>query len=257
MTSPDVIHLPGSPLKVIRLEECDSTNNYLKSHLEELKSNFPVLITSVRQTCGRGRETRIWISPKGKGLYASFGLRLQTNQHVHLLSLIAGISVIETLKLISGKAFTLKWPNDVLFERKKIAGILIENVISGDTVYCIVGIGINLNHRAEDFPSELVDKAISLKMVSGISHDYAVEDVSPMVSAALFNWLEKMKQGFQDEIIQTANALSASLINGHISFHQSPDRIIQGIYQGIDHDGGVRIEMESGRIAVYYSGEIV
>lgn len=243
-------------LHIIALDQCDSTNNYMKTNYENLKDKLPVLVTSSLQTAGRGREKRNWVSPKGKGLYSSFGFNLENNQNLNFLPLIAGISVIETLKKITGIELGLKWPNDILYKNKKIAGILIENIITESNIFCIAGIGINLNHTAADFPGELKDKAASLKMITGLTT--IAEQINPLLAALLFQWVEKLKKSATEEIIQTANRYSGFLKDKNISFHHPPDnKIISGIFKGINHDGGLILENKQGSTTIYYSGEIV
>ena len=238
------------------LDQCDSTNNYVKANHENLKDKLPVLVTSSLQTAGRGREKREWASPKGKGLYSSFGFNLENRQNLNLLPLIAGISVIETPKKIACIELGLKWPNDILYKNKKIAGILIENIITASNIFCITGIGVNLNHTAADFPGELKDKAISLEMITGLNTN--AEQINPVLAALLFQWLEKLKTGVTEEIIQTANRYSAFLKDKNISFHHPSDnKIISSIFKGINHDGGLILENKQGSTAIYYSGEIV
>ena len=243
-------------LHVIPLAQCDSTNNYIKANHENLKDKLPVLVTSSLQTAGRGREKRNWVSPKGKGLYSSFGFNPGNSQNLTLLPLIAGISVIETLEKISGIEMGLKWPNDILYKNKKIAGILIENIITASETFCITGIGINLNHTAADFPGELQEKAISLKMITGLNT--SAEQINPVLAALLFQWLEKLKIGTTEEIIQTANQYSSFLKDKNISFHHPADnQVTSGIFKGINHDGGLILQNKQGGTAIYYSGEII
>lgn len=243
-------------LYVIPLDQCDSTNNYMKSNYEILKDKLPVLVTSSLQTAGRGRGNRNWVSPKSKGLYASFGFNLENNQNLSLLPLIAGISVIDTLKKKTGIELGLKWPNDILYKNKKIAGVLIENIITAFNIFCIIGIGINLNHSAADFPGELQEKAISLKMITGLNTNTG--QINPLLAALLFQWLEKLKTGATEKIIQTANRYSDFLKDKTISFHHPTDnKIISGIFKGINHDGGLILENKQTSTNIYYSGEIV
>jgi len=243
-------------LYVIPLDQCDSTNNYIKTNHERLKDKLPVLVTSSLQTAGRGREKRKWVSPEGKGLYSSFGFNLENSQNLPLLPLIAGIGVIETLKKMTAIEMGLKWPNDVLYKNKKIAGILIENIITAAEIFCIIGIGINLNHTTADFPGELQEKAISLKTITGLNT--SAEQINPVLAALLFQWLEKLKTGANEEIIQTANRYSVFLKDKNISFHHPADnKIISGIFKGINHDGGLILENKPGSTGIYYSGEIV
>lgn len=252
-------YYPGN-LEVITLEECDSTNSYLKRNYEQVKVKLPVLVTSALQTAGRGREQRTWLSSRGKGLYSSFGFNLAARQYLNMLPLISGFSVIETLQAASGISnieLGIKWPNDVLCRGKKIAGILIENIIMETQLFCIAGIGINLNHTKEDFPGELAERATSLKMASGSSSDYAAEEVNPLLARFLFLWLEKLETSEQEEIIRTANRYSHFLMDQPISFHQTSDRLISGIFKGINHDGGLILESNEGNRGIYYSGEIL
>ncbi|MCP5101808.1 MAG: biotin--[acetyl-CoA-carboxylase] ligase [bacterium] len=243
-------------LEIINLESCDSTNRYLKDRYGQLKEKLPVLVTSDLQTGGRGREQRIWVSLKGKGLYSSLGFYLDARQNLNLLPLISGIAVIETLNRLSGMDFTLKWPNDVLYKNKKIAGILIENVIMETRLFCVAGIGINLNHSKKNFPAELADKATSLKMVTDSRENYPVEKVNPILADVFFQWLDKLEKEKREEIIQTAGRYSEFLRDKAISFHHL-GRVISGIFKGIHHDGGLILGSEDGGTTIHYSGEIV
>ena len=281
-------------MKIITLDVCDSTNTYLKNHYEQLKDKLPVLVTSGLQTGGRGRERRKWVSPKGKGIYSSFGFNLGARQNLSLLPLIAGISVIEALKRISALDLGLKWPNDVLLLRpcenvqkkqtfemmssrkespgtmlgglgchpiwekgnKKIAGILIENVIMETRLFCITGIGINLNQTTKDFPEDLRDKAVSLKMATGSEENYPVETVNRVLSDVFFQWLGRMEGNEREVIIETANGYSAFLMDGPISFHHTGG-IVNGIFKGIHQSGGLILGDESGGTSLHYSGEIL
>jgi BirA family biotin operon repressor/biotin-[acetyl-CoA-carboxylase] ligase len=242
-------------LKVITLDQCDSTNNYLKNHYEELKNDFPVLVTSGLQTGGRGRGDRKWVSPGGKGLYSSFGFLLAGKQKLRFLPLAAGIGVIEMLREITADEFVLKWPNDVLYREKKIAGVLIENIVTEQTIFCITGIGINLNHTIDDFPGELLEKAVSLRMVTGMT--YGAGELSPFLAAVFFHWLEKLKNNEEAEIVEAANRYSEFLMYRNISFHESSSGIImEGVFKGINHDGGLILGREGGHNTIHYSGEI-
>jgi len=254
-------HYPES-LEVITLDVCDSTNSYLKIHYNHLKNKLPVLVTAAYQTGGRGRDRRTWLSLKDKGLYASFGFSLDSNKNLHFLPLLSGITVIETLKKISDIELELglKWPNDVLYSGKKIAGILIENTIFDNRMFCVTGIGINLNHAKEDFPGELAQKAISLKMITGSIYKYKAETINPLLAHIFFYWLEKLRnkknEGEKEKIIQTANRYSRFLKEREIQFFYN-NQITRGIFKGINGDGGLILETNGDNTVLYYSGEIV
>lgn len=252
---------PGC-LEVITLDVCDSTNRYLKSHYDLLKDNLPVLVTAACQTGGRGRNNRTWLSLKDKGLYSSFGFSLDSNKNLHFLPLLSGITVIETLKKISDMdlELELKWPNDILYNGRKMAGILIENTIFDNRMFCVTGIGINLNHTKDDFPVELAQKAISLKMITGSMYQYKVETINPLLADIFFNWLETLKNnkngGEKETIIQTANRYSRYLKDREIQFFHN-NQITRGIFKGINGDGGLILETNGHNTVLYYSGEIV
>lgn len=240
-------------LTVIRLDECDSTNSYIKSREKEFKDDLPVLVTAEQQTGGRGRQDRQWLSPKGKGLYSSFAFSLKEKSGLQLLSLVAAVSVIDTLKDVTGAEFGLKWPNDILYRDKKVAGVLIENIIAQEDIFCITGMGINLDQDVADFPGELLEKAISLKMVTGLS--YTAKEVNPCLATVFFNWLEKLKHGRGDKIVSAANQYSEFMMYRDISFHESMF-VIEGIFKGINPDGGLKLGRPNGTTTIHYSGEI-
>lgn len=240
-------------LKVIKLDICDSTNNFLKKDYIKFQSEFPALITAKEQTEGRGRETRKWFSEKNKGLYSSFAFFIKNKKNLNLLSLITGVTVSEILNKISNKDFKIKWPNDILYKSKKIAGILIENIIFEKNIVSIVGIGINLNHEQIDFPDELKEHAISLKMVTGKSYD--VEKVNVKLSRLFFKWLYKLENDKKDIIIQRYNKSCFFQKGKKILFYHNK-KIIQGIYKGINKEGGLILEHGSGTESIFFSGEI-
>lgn len=244
-------------MHIVALDSCDSTNSYLKNHYEQLKDKLPVLVTSGIQTGGRGRQQRKWVSPRGKGVYSSFGFDLGTRENLSLLPLIAGIGVIKTVKQLSTVELGLKWPNDVLWkkENKKLAGILIENVIMETRLFCITGIGINLNQVKDDFPEELRDKAVSLKMAAGSGNDYPVDTVNRILADVFFQWLGRLERNDRAAIIETANGYAEFLMDRPISFHHSGG-MVNGIFKGIHESGGLILGDNDGGTSIHYSGEI-
>lgn len=262
-------------LNVIQLDECDSTNTYIKNHYgewckENTKKNpeekiFPILVTSHLQTTGRGREQRPWLSTKGKGLYSSFGFEWRLAWAPQLLPIVAGLSIIDSLQQVANVEPGLKWPNDILYDHKKIAGILIENLIYESQLFCITGIGINLNHLPGDFPPELTGKAISLKMITmnrdkslTLYPDYPIDNINRVLTRSLFSWLEKLKQGKIQEIVNHARHASQFLLNRPITFHQpSNNQFIYGIFKGINIDGALLLGTPGGETSLHYSGEII
>jgi BirA family biotin operon repressor/biotin-[acetyl-CoA-carboxylase] ligase len=140
--------------QVFLLPEVDSTNDEAKRRIESgLNEEF--LIVAETQTHGRGRKDRTWISPKG-GLYLSLAIYPPLNiESTPLLGFLCACAVAKALAKIGINGVYVKWPNDVLLKRNKVAGILIELVSIGFRKYMtILGIGINQNTNTSEFPEE-------------------------------------------------------------------------------------------------------
>jgi BirA family biotin operon repressor/biotin-[acetyl-CoA-carboxylase] ligase len=240
-------------LSVLKLDVCDSTNTYIKDHYEDFRHRFPLLVTSGRQTGGRGRENRQWFSPHQLGLYSSFGYFLKNRDNLNLLSLTAGIAIAHTLKKIAGESFKIKWPNDVLVQGKKAAGILTETVISDDRIFCISGMGINVNHRQEDFPEELRSQAISLRMVAG--REFDIDAVNVTLAHVFFKWLGRLEMGQHRTIIRSVNRLS-HFVRGETVHIREGRGEVEGVFEQIGPDGGIVLTDQQGNRITCYSGEI-
>src|SRR6201996_2639796 len=151
---------------LLTLKEVDSTNNFLKN----LASNSKPLpegtvIMAENQYAGRGQQQNTWHAEPGKNLTFSLLLNpifLPVSQQFDLTRAIS-ISVFDTLRPLLGDALKIKWPNDVYYGDKKLGGMLIENILSGNTIkHAIVGIGLNVNQ--EKFPETAVN-ATSVKQI--------------------------------------------------------------------------------------------
>ena len=137
----------------------ESTNEALKELLDgEIEEGL--VVWADRQVAGRGRHGRAWASPPG-GLYVSVLLRPRET-HAQVLGLLAGMPLIKTLRHF-GVFAALKWPNDAIFQGRKIAGILSEGVYRKDQYHVVLGVGINTNLDVERLPPEVQAKATSLK----------------------------------------------------------------------------------------------
>jgi len=126
------------------------------------------VVIAEAQTSGRGRLGRSWASPPLRNLYLSIVLRPQIAvAEAAPLTLVAGLAVVEAVSDWAPQA-AIKWPNDIVIDGRKVAGILTEMDADEDRVRCVIlGIGVNLNAVPEDFPEELRDKATSLRAATG------------------------------------------------------------------------------------------
>jgi BirA family biotin operon repressor/biotin-[acetyl-CoA-carboxylase] ligase len=154
----------------------------------------------------------------------------------------------------TGMEFDLKWPNDVLGRGRKVAGILCENMVVGEQVTCLVGIGINLNHLPGDFPPELGQRAASLRMLSGT--EWPLDESRERLAACLADWLRRLAAGEAGAVLDRARVLGRSFLGREITFRQGGnDR--RGICRGLAADGGLLLETAAGEEKILYSGEII
>jgi BirA family biotin operon repressor/biotin-[acetyl-CoA-carboxylase] ligase len=157
-------------MRIIKLNAIDSTNLFLRSlSIDTNVEDFTVVVAK-HQTKGRGQMGTVWSSQDTKNLTFSVFKRfddLKLDQHF-VISMVASLAVINTLKKLNLPKLSVKWPNDILSENKKICGILIENVIKQNNVAAtVVGIGLNVNQvNFSNLP-----QASSLLNVTGISYD--------------------------------------------------------------------------------------
>ena len=251
-TSPEKIFSPI--LKVIRLKECTSTNDYIKDNIESFRGKSPVLITAEHQTKGRGRGNRTWHSLPGKGLYSSFLFRFNIETKMNFLSLAAGISVAESIKFLTGVSIKLKWPNDIEYQGKKIGGILIENFIGRDHIDSTIGIGLNINDSPGKIIKKLSGSATSVFEITG--KHFKIDDMNIVVSNHLLSWINVLKKGNADNIREEYSHAALHKTGDKIEFHQS-GKYIKGIFSGLDNSGGIIIRKNDGIKEVFYSGEIL
>lgn len=130
------------------------------------------VVMAHEQTGGRGQGEHAWYSATGKGLFFSVALRPKTFENIQLYSLLAGVALNSSLRSTTGVDTLIKWPNDIYYDGKKIAGILCEaGWRNGAVEYVIIGIGINITHTTDDFPEELRARAASLAMCNARTVD--------------------------------------------------------------------------------------
>lgn len=142
--------------------EVDSTNIRAR---ELAAQGYPegTVVAAEAQTSGKGRRGRSWFSPAGQGLYFSVILRPRVPlRDISKVSLVAGLAVAETMEAELNLKPVIKWPNDILINNRKVAGILAEAVTDMDSVeYIVLGMGLNINNQMQDFPSDLQVRATS------------------------------------------------------------------------------------------------
>jgi|SRR6478672_3081306 len=151
-------------MQLIKLSAIDSTNDFLKERSKnQVLENFTTVVTET-QTKGRGQMGASWVSESGKNLIMSVLVKdvIVNPDVVFQLNVAVALSVIEVLENLQIPNLAIKWPNDILSDEKKVAGILIENRFKSDAkIESVVGIGLNVNQK--DFT--LLPKASSLSLL--------------------------------------------------------------------------------------------
>ncbi|HAV10243.1 MAG TPA: biotin--[acetyl-CoA-carboxylase] ligase [Dehalococcoidia bacterium] len=208
-----------------------------------------------KQSRGRGRKGRHWISPIHSGIYLSVILRPSLRPDRALqLPLIAGVAVIRAIKATTKIVPTLKWPNDIMVNGKKAGGILAE--ISSDTDeihYIVLGIGLNVNVLKSHFPSPLQETVTSLMDISG-HHVSRVRLVRCLLSELESIYLEFLTSGFDS--IRKEWLSSNNTINSEIKAVSGPETI-EGKAIDIDKDGFLLVKEPNGHITKIISGDVL
>jgi len=147
------------------------STNALALQIAQQGASEGTLVVAEEQTAGRGRLGRLWYSPPGVGLWASLILRPHMPpSRVFHLAICGALAVAETVYQTTHLPVRVKWPNDVLVRGKKLSGVLTETQADLDSVhFVILGVGINVNHRSQDFPEDLRSKATSIRLELGRS----------------------------------------------------------------------------------------
>jgi len=157
--------------RIIRLDSVDSTNNYAATLIQSENVAEGTAIMAGFQTSGRGQQQQTWVSAPSENILISFVLypEFLTGSNIFLLSKGFSVAVWNTLiPYLPGNSLQIKWPNDILANGRKIAGMLIENSFSGTRcVASVLGLGLNVNQTV--FPEGVV--ATSLKTLTGLNHD--------------------------------------------------------------------------------------
>ena len=156
----------GRDLRVF--DQVTSTNDVAMA-LADAGAPHGAAVVAEGQTRGRGRLGRAWASPPGLGLWVSVVLRPSVRAGLApCLTLLAGLAAAEAIEAEAMVAAALKWPNDVLLDGRKVAGVLAELRAEDQAVrHVVAGIGINVHQRREDFPAELAEAASSIQMATG------------------------------------------------------------------------------------------
>jgi len=196
-----------------------------------------VVVIADEQTQGRGRRGTTWASPTAAGLYFSFVARPGASQTLSLITLAAGVAVRDGIGAATGLAADLKWPNDLLVGKRKLAGILAEGLAVGTPDQAII-IGVGVNAQTAAYPPEVRARATSIEDELGRPVDRGALLSAILIS--LWDWLTRLQQSPGD-ILQAWRAASPNAIGTRVEWEGR-----NGVTAGIDDDGALRVKTPSG-----------
>lgn len=234
-------HLRGRFGATYRFEpECESTQLLL---LGSGLSEGSVAVAD-HQTGGRGRRGRSWEEPPGSSLLVSVLLQPPPGRHLPELSLVAALGAADAVDEATGLTSQVKWPNDVMLNRRKVCGILSE--VSDGTV--VVGIGLNVNQRRDELPTDVAVPAGSLRSLTGQTYDRAV--LLGTLLSRLERAYDRWRAGGLEELYGELGARDF-LRGRRITLDGEAATAVQ-----ILRDGRLEIETGAGEMRAVESGEL-
>ncbi|GAB4331824.1 MAG: hypothetical protein Kow0037_08710 [Calditrichia bacterium] len=237
-----------SPFLTFHYPEVDSTNRVARQLAQQTEIQW-AYVSADRQTAGRGRYQRRWESPKNMGIWASLFCRPDIRPtQINLFGMALAVAIREFLEGLLGKPYgaqvRLKWPNDILINSKKCCGILLEGQVSQTKVgFVVAGFGVNVNQTLGDFPAELQNSAVSLKMVTGLQYEVAE------LRREIFEFIYRhMQQERENQFQNTVSHFRAHMTGlGEAALLSLPNREVRGICAGINELGFLELDTKEGR----------
>lgn len=234
--------------------EISSTNTHARELAERGAAEGEIVIGET-QTHGRGRLGRHWESPSLVNLYLSIILRPKlAPKHAPQITLMAAVALVETFAPLIAQAPIIKWPNDILVNSKKLAGVLTEAACSADLIeHVILGIGINVNYRVDSMPSELRSRATSITELTRNNVDR--ENVLLRLIQALDRCYGELEEFGFDALRRRWEAHFGW--RGRRVKVQHLDQVLTGRARGIERDGALVLEDDHGVLHSIYAGDVI
>ncbi len=262
VSSPDIISRGEllANLSVERVEQITcfdslpSTNTYLSALAQEGAPEGQIIVAN-HQSAGKGRLGRTFHSPQNKGIYLSLLLRPNTQPaDTACITAWVAVATIRAIEKMIGIRPDVKWVNDIILHGKKIGGILTEMSVeseSGQIQHLVVGIGLNVNHEAEDFPTEIADIASSLFLETGKRVDRS------QLTTFLIQSLDQMIRDWphEREVYCQQYRESCISLQKEVLIHKQGNQI-RAFAEDIDESFGLIIQYPNGTRETLRSGEV-
>ncbi|MBC8468148.1 MAG: biotin--[acetyl-CoA-carboxylase] ligase [Planctomycetes bacterium] len=222
-----------------------SSTQKIAAEYSKNKVNDGLVIFAEEQTEGKGRTDNKWHSNRFESILCSIILT-ENKLNAELLSLTCAVAVAEAIgKSANGKA-KIKWPNDIILNSKKVAGILLESKTDSGGNTCIIGVGINCHQKMDSFPIELQPFATSIDIESHLISDRIL--LAKRLLTSIENWLEIAAQT-SEKVIDQWNSLSIQL--GHRVKLIYNGKEFSGNCIGIDPGKGLILQLDTGGVRMF------
>ena len=242
-------NLPFPTNQVYYLPSCHSTNEIAQNLLPTGVKEGTVVITD-EQTAGKGQAGNTWVSAPGQNLTFSLILQptfLRPNEQF-LITIAVSLGIRDSLEDVLPGAVKVKWPNDIYFNNRKIAGILTENVLRGNTfASAVVGIGLNVNQ--EEFPAGF--RATSIKQATGA--DFSLNEMLNRLLENISASYARLQQGEQPALTESYHQSLLGL--GQERQFATGAEEFTGIIRGTDAFGRLQIDRD-GEILLFQHKEV-
>ncbi len=242
--------------KIHFLESTPSTNIVARTMAEDGAPEGVAVVAS-SQSAGRGRLGKTWFSAAGLGLYCSIIVRPRlTAVDYPKITLAAGVAVALVLDRLTGGNTQLKWPNDIYFSGKKCGGILTESSPLSSTYSCnyaIVGIGVNVNNRRNDFPPELCDQVTSLRLET--NKNYVIRELFGEIRGELLRQVDLLSRGGFPNIL-TLWREKDFLLGKRMRCVGMDHSVLEGVALGPDDEGVLHVKDDNAIRHRVLSGDV-
>ena len=239
--------------EILFFDEVDSTNDVaMQRGASGMAEGLVVL--SEGQSHGKGRMGRTWVSPKNVNIYISILLRPDISpQYAPVMTMMSAISTARAITEVTGLETTIKWPNDILIDRKKVSGILTEMNAEQERInYIVAGIGINVNMNKQDFPEDLRMPATSLAECLGKRVDRM---------NLLFTLIKILEQDYEELKNDGIKSIfrrwrkGCDILNRRIEV-SLPDEKITGVAEDLTPEGGLVMRLDNREKRIIYAGDV-
>jgi BirA family biotin operon repressor/biotin-[acetyl-CoA-carboxylase] ligase len=236
----------GRPLAYF--DSIDSTQTEAFRWSEEGAPDGALVVTD-HQLAGRGRRGRSWFSQPGRLLQFSVLLRPQLAvERLGLITTALGLGVAEGIEQATGLAATTKWPNDVMIDERKLAGILVETHVGGSAIgVAVAGVGINVSWRADEVPAEIAGRATSLLVASEKSGLGPLPRRTEILAVVLVSIEEAYRLATSDpgELLRRARSRS-SVLGRRVTVRFGDGAMLEGIARTLAANGALVVETDEG-----------